>query len=83
MNLTAAILLAAGAALLLWSVKRINPGALALSAVTGLASLFAADLLMGFTRGNLPINGFTVSCAALGGVPGVALLILLKTLFGI
>ena len=47
MNLTMTVFLAAGAALLLFAVKKTNPGAVFLSAATGVAALFAADLALG------------------------------------
>ena len=82
MNLTMTVFLAAGAALLLFAVKKTNPGAVFLAAATGVAALFAADLALGFTHLNMPVNGFTVLCAALGGVPGVILLTLLQAMTG-
>ena len=68
------------AILLLWAIRIINPGSLLLSVVLGVSALFAADLILGFTHSNLPVNSFTVLCAVLGGVPGVVLILLLNAL---
>ncbi|MBQ6066993.1 MAG: pro-sigmaK processing inhibitor BofA family protein [Clostridia bacterium] len=78
MNLTVFILAAAGLATLVIAVKRIRPGAILLSAAAGLAALFGADIVLGFTHLNLPINVFTALCAAAGGIPGVILLLVLN-----
>ena len=78
MNLTISILAAAGLALLFFAVKKIRPGAILLSAAAGLAALFGADIALGFTQLNLPINVFTALCAAIGGIPGVILLLVLN-----
>ena len=83
MNLTAAVMLSAGVLLLVWAIKKINPGAILLSAFTGLAALFAADLVLGFSHLNLPINAATVLSAVLGGVPGVILITFLNALLGV
>ena len=80
MNLTAVIMLSAGVFPLLYALRRTRPAAMLLSAVSGLASLFAADVILGFTGLDLPVNGFTLSCAAAGGIPGVILLLLLNAL---
>ena len=78
MNLTVLILAAAGLALLIYAVKMIRPGAILLSAAAGLAALFGADIVLGFTQVNLPVNVFTALCAAIGGIPGVILLLVLN-----
>ncbi len=83
MNVTATVLAAAGMIMLIWMLRRVNPGAILLSAATGLAALFAADLVLGFTKLNLPVNVTTVCCAAAGGVPGVILITLLLSMLGV
>ena len=52
-----------------------------LSAFSGLAALFAADLIGRFFEFNLPLNAFTVTLGALGGLPGVILVNLLNIIF--
>ena len=78
MNVTATILITAGLALLVFAVKKINPGAVLLSAALGLSALFAADIVLGFMQLNLPVNACTLLCAAVGGVPGAILVTLLN-----
>ena len=80
MNLTAAILAAAGILLLIWTVRKISAGTFFLSSLLGIGALFAADLIMGFTHLNLPINYVSLGCAALGGIPGVILLLMLNAM---
>lgn len=78
MNLTVLILAVAGLALLVYAVKKIHPGTILLSAAAGLAALFGADIVLGFTQADLPVNAFTALCAAVGGIPGVILLLMLN-----
>ena len=80
MNLTAAVMATAGILLLIWTVRKINPGNILLSAALGLAALFVADLIAGFTQFNLPVNWATVICAVAGGAPGVILLLTLNAM---
>ena len=80
MNLTAVIMLTAGIFPLLYALRKTRLSAVLLSALSGLASLFAADVMLGFTGLDLPVNGFSLSCAGAGGIPGVILLLLLNTL---
>ena len=80
MNLTAVIMLFAGVFPLVYALRKTRPAAMLLSSLSGLASLFAADVILGFTGMDLPINGFTLSCAAAGGIPGVILLLLFNVL---
>ena len=80
MNLTAAILLTAGLILLVWTVRKCNPGTVFLSMLIGVAGLFAAELILRFTSIRLPVNITTLACAALGGVPGVILLCVMNLL---
>ncbi len=52
--------------------------------VTALCGLlaFAAVCVSGiFTGVTLPVNPWTVTCSALGGIPGVAALLILKLIF--
>lgn len=50
--------------------------ALLVSALQGIAALFAMDFIGGFVSVNLPINGYTVLLSAVGGIPAVILIIL-------
>ena len=80
MNVTAAIMLITGFTLLVWMIKRINAGSILLSAVLGMAALFAVDLVSNFTHLRFPVNGTTLLCAAIGGVPGVILMTVLTAM---
>ena len=48
-----------------------------LSILTGLAVLAAVDILSGFSGVYIPITKLSLLIAAAGGVPGVALMVLL------
>lgn len=78
MNITCVIMISAGAVTLLYALRKLTIRTIILSACAGVASLFAADVLLGFTHMNLPINCFSVLCAAVGGLPGTILLLLLN-----
>lgn len=47
--------------------------------LSGIAALLCCDVIMSFFGNNMPINIYTVSLSAVGGIPGVILLVLLKT----
>ena len=78
MNLTAAIMITAGLFPLLYALRKARPGTVFLSAFSGLASLFAADIILSCTGADLPVNAFTAACAAVGGMPGVILVLVLN-----
>ena len=78
MNLTAAVCAACGVLVGVYAVKRARLRDVLFSALTGIAALFAADAALGFTELNLPVNAFTVACAAAGGLPGAILVTLLN-----
>ena len=52
-----------------------------ITALLGLLALAAVCISGIFTGVTLPINVWTVSCSALGGVPGVITLLILKMIF--
>ena len=70
-----------GGILLLYMLKKCKLRFGILSACTGIAALFAADLICGFFDFNLPINAFSLCISAIGGIPGVILLNILTVLF--
>ena len=47
-----------------------------LTAFSGLAGLFAVYVISQFTALSLPVNLFTASVSALGGIPGVIVLLI-------
>ena len=81
MNLLFTLLIISGAIILIFMIKRLSPGKIFLSFASGLCALFCCDLVMSFlsTEG-MPINPYTLTISALGGIPGVILLVLLKML---
>lgn len=75
-------------ALLFWAVtavafmlKKMSPGKIIISLLTGFSALICADLIMSLYGGNMPLNIFTLGIGTLGGIPGVILLVLLNTFF--
>ena len=80
MNLLAVIMISAGMFPLFYAIRRLRFASIFLSAVMGISSLFAADIILGFTRIDVPINCCSVLCAAIGGIPGTILLLLLMVL---
>lgn len=74
-------LIPAGAVCAAYALKKTKLRTMALSALTGVAALLGADLLCAVFGANLPLNGFTLAAAAVGGAPGVILLNLLTALF--
>ena len=75
------LLCTCGCLMLYYSIKKCRIRDFILSALSGIAALFAADLIGGFFSFHLPINVFTGVLSALGGLPGVILLNLLTVLF--
>lgn len=74
--------------LILWAIitgifmlKKMSPAQIIISLLTGCAAFVAADIIMSLYGGNMPVNAYTLSISAAGGLPGVILLILLKTFF--
>ena len=78
----AAVLIAAGIALLFCMLKRKHFfKTLFFSAVQGTAALFAVNLLTTFTGVSLAVNAVTLLFCGVGGIPGVVLLLGAKLLF--
>lgn len=71
---------AAGAAVLLYTFKKLKLRYAFLSALSGIAAFFAADFICSFFDFQLPLNGFSIAVSAIGGVPGVILINLLIVL---
>lgn len=75
------ILLPAGAAVLLYAVKKCRLRHILLSAATGILALIATDLVAGFLNVSVPLNALSLSLAAVGGVPGVILYHVMTAMF--
>ena len=73
---------AVGGILVLLTIKKFKLRFGVLSAFTGIAALIAADLICGFFDFNLPMNAFSITVAAIGGIPGVILLNMLTVMLG-
>ncbi len=77
-----AVLIAGGGAILLSMLRTKRfVSALLLSGVQGVAAFFAANFAGGFFGVHLPLNWGHLAVSAIGGTPGVILLLLLNTLF--
>ena len=70
-----------GLILLIYGLKKSLIRYTLLSACSGIAALIATDLIGGMIRINVPLNIFSISISAIGGVPGVILLHILKIIF--
>lgn len=68
-----------GAALLLYSMKKLKLRYTVLSALSGIAAFFAADFVTMFLHTELPMNAFSLSVSAAGGIPGVIWLLMAQT----
>lgn len=75
--------LAIGGGVILLSMFRTKRAvsAILLSGVQGIAAFFAANFAGGFFGVHLPLNWGHLAVSAVGGTPGVILLLLLNTLF--
>ncbi|MCL2023349.1 MAG: pro-sigmaK processing inhibitor BofA family protein [Oscillospiraceae bacterium] len=73
MKILAIALLAAAAVFILWGMTRTRRplSALLLSGASGIAALFAVNLLGTLLPVDLPVNWGTIAVSTLGGVPGV------------
>lgn len=70
-----------GGIIILFAIKKLKIKYLLLSAFSGLAALFAADFVCSFFNMSIPLNAFSMSVSAVGGIPGVILLNILNVLF--
>lgn len=77
--------LAFGGAVILLSMLRTKHflAALILTAVQGLAAFFAANFAGGFFGVHIPLNGFSIGIASIGGTPAVIMMLLMQTIFGL
>ncbi|MBQ6897438.1 MAG: pro-sigmaK processing inhibitor BofA family protein [Clostridia bacterium] len=81
MNLLFILLISSGIILVILMLRRLSLGKILLSVMSGLSALFCCDLIMSlFSPCGMPLNPYTLTISALGGIPGVILLVLLKML---
>ena len=80
MKIVAIILLVAAVIFILWGMlKTRRPlSALLLSAASGIAALFAVNLLGSVVPIDLPVNWVSIATGSLAGVPGVVGLLVLQ-----
>lgn len=83
MNKSLLIFIVFGLILSVFALKKVRPGSILLSAVSGTAAFLAADWLGSFFSFGLPLNAFTFSVSALGGIPGVILITLLQAFLSV
>ena len=71
--------------LILFSMLRTKRffAALLLSVLQGIVAFFAANFVGGFFGVHIPMNWYYLSVPAVGGTPGVILLLLLQTIFSL
>ena len=77
-HLLVCVLAAMGGILILYAYRKCSLKYWVLTALCGVAALIAADLVCGFFEFDMPLNAFTLSVSAVGGIPGVILLNILK-----
>lgn len=63
-------------------IKKLPPLYSLICPLHGIAALIAADVMLSLYSQNMPINALTLAVSAFGGIPGVILLVLLKTFYG-
>lgn len=81
MNILFILLIISGAILIIFMLKKMKLSQILLCTFSGLAALFCCDLIFSFSGGlTMPINPYTLSISAVGGIPGVILLVLLNML---
>jgi hypothetical protein len=81
MNILFILLSLSGVILIIFMLRKLKFSQILLSVFSGLSALFCCDLIMSFTGTDfMPVNFYTLSVSALGGIPGVILLVLLKML---
>lgn len=79
MNFYITILILSAIIIVFLMIKKMKPLKMILSVLSGIAALLACDLIFSLYGGNMPINIYTLLFSSVGGIPGVILLILLKT----
>ncbi len=79
-----ALLVAAGLAVMIMALKnRRLIRTIGGSTVQGVCALAAVNVAGAFTGVSLGLNAFSIACCAIGGMPAVISLLLVKWIFGI
>ena len=72
------------AAILICAFKTKHPvRTILISALSGIAVLSIVSITGAFTGVSLPINGWTVGCSGVAGVPGVLLMLVMRMVWDI
>lgn len=81
MNILFILLSLSGIILIIFMLRKLSAGQIFLSVLSGLSALFCCDLIMSLVgTGGISVNPYTLIVSAIGGIPGVILLVLLKML---
>ena len=81
MNILFTLLIAAGIVLIIFMIRKLRFTQILLSMCSGIAALFCCDFLTSMTGLiSMPVNAYTLGISAIGGIPGVILLVLLDIL---
>lgn len=80
MTLLFSILIISGIIIGIFSLRKLKLTQIILVIASGFSALFACDFLFSLFGQNMPLNIYTLLISAVGGIPGVILLIVLRTL---
>ncbi len=79
MNIFNITLIISASVIIILMVRKMKPLKIILCILSGIAALLACDLILSFYGSNMPLNIYTLLFSSIGGIPGVILLLLLKT----
>lgn len=80
MTLLFTLLIISGIIIGIVAIKKLRFLQIVLSVFSGVSALLACDLIFSLFGQNIPLNAYTISISAIGGIPGVILLTILRTL---
>lgn len=81
LNILFALIIISGIILVIFMLRRLKFTQIFLCLCSGMAALFCSDFIMSMTGIlYMPINIYTMAISAIGGIPGVILLVLLDIL---
>lgn len=81
MNILSILLIITGIILTFFMLRRLKLTQIFLCLSSGLGALFCCDFVMSLTGFlSMPVNAYTMAISAIGGIPGVILLVLLDML---
>lgn len=81
MDLFNLVIYLSGIILVFFMLKKLSFTKILLCLCSGIAALLACDVIFSMYGENMPINIYTLLFGGIGGIPGVILLVLLKTVF--